>query len=171
MKEYPFPATSGSDSPAIKAIPFFQSVSTEDLERLLARTTIIECEPGERIISEGEFDQSLYFLLRGRLRIMKDGSSVAAAWESGEMFGEMALMHNAARTASLVAESKVSCLKVDSQFIESLPEQERAAYMIALYRYVALTATERLASTTEKLAHCEKELEECRHQLNAGGGS
>ena len=32
--------------------------------------------------------------------------------------------------------------------------------MVALYRYVAVSATERLASTTEKLAHCEKQLAE-----------
>jgi hypothetical protein len=33
---------------------------------------------------------------------------------------------------------------------------------ISIYRYIAITATERLASTTEKLAHCEKQLEQYR---------
>ena len=159
MKEQPFPITS-SGSPAIKAIPFFQSVSSEDLQQLLSNTTIVEFEPGERVIVEGELDHALFFLLQGRLRVMKDGASVAASWGVGEMFGEMALLHNSARTATLVAETKVHCLKVDSEFVEGLPEAEKAVYMVALYRYVAITATERLASTTEKLAHCEKQLEE-----------
>jgi CRP-like cAMP-binding protein len=159
MNERPFPITS-SDSPAIRAIPFFQEFSSTDLSRLLSHTTLVELDPGERLIMEGEQDRSLFFLLQGKLRVMKDGASVAASWGAGEMFGEMAFVHDSVRTATIVAETKVHCLKVAADHIETLSEAERAVYMVALYRYVAITATERLASTTEKLAHCEKQLED-----------
>ena len=61
MHERPFPISS-SKSSAIQAIPFFQQVSSIDLGRPLSHTTIVELEPGERLILEGERDHSLFFL-------------------------------------------------------------------------------------------------------------
>ncbi|MFV1995877.1 MAG: Crp/Fnr family transcriptional regulator [Verrucomicrobiales bacterium] len=160
MQEYAYTYSTEEPPDSVKQIPFFQAVSSEALSELLKHTTILDCEPGDRVTSEGEQDNSLLFLLKGKVRVLVDGTSVASAWESGDMLGELSLLNHTGRTATVTAQDHVYCLKVDPKFVDDLPAEEAIAFHAAMYRFIARLLAERLTKTSDKLAIAEKRLAE-----------
>lgn len=164
MKEYPLDYRPGSVPAPVAQIPFFRTLSPEIIEGMLASTTILDCDPGDTVIQEGAEANSMFFLLKGRIRIQKDGSIIAAASGSGEILGEIALLSEGQRSATIVAETHVYCLKVRQDFLDSLDSEARNAYYAAMFRFLAELLAQRLETTTGKLASAEKMLAEFRGQ-------
>ena len=100
MKEYPLTYQPENMPNSIASIPFFQNLPADLANEILSNTTILDCEPGEVIIEEGTFDESMFFLLKGKILIEKEGSLIGATDTEGEMFGELALLRDGQRSAS-----------------------------------------------------------------------
>lgn len=62
-----------------------------------------EFAPGQTIIHEGEPGECMYILEEGTCSAFVDGKSVYSYKDSGEYFGELALLNNEPRKASVVA--------------------------------------------------------------------
>ncbi|MEO0445355.1 MAG: cyclic nucleotide-binding domain-containing protein, partial [Verrucomicrobiota bacterium] len=167
MKEYRPDIRPGEIPASVSDIPFFKVLGNETLNHILDHTTILDCEPGDHIVEEGSSDQSLLFLLKGKVRVTKEGTSISASWGSGELLGEVAMLRDGKRSATLVAETQVYCLRVDPSFLEDLSDVERSAYYASLYCFLAKLLAERLDSTTTKLAIAEQRLSELQ-QGNIG---
>jgi NADH dehydrogenase len=77
-------------------------------------------EPGQNVFSEGELGDRVYILLSGRAEVVRTrtggGEQVLATLGPGECFGEMALLDNAPRNAS------VRC--VQAMTVLSIPKRE-----------------------------------------------
>jgi CRP-like cAMP-binding protein len=158
MKEYRPDIRPGSIPEPVNQIPFFQSLSPSTVQHILAHTTILDCEPGDHIVEEGDTDSTLLFLLKGKVRVVKDGTLIGATWGAGQLLGEVALLTDGIRSASLVAENHVYCLRMKSGFLDELSDVERSAYYASLYCFLAKLLAERLDETTVKLAKAEQML-------------
>jgi len=158
MKEYRPDIRPGTIPEPVSQIPFFQTLSPSTVRHILDHTTILDCDPGDHIVEEGDADQSLLFLLKGKVRVVKDGTLIGATWGAGAMLGEVALLTDGVRSASLIAENHVYCLRMRSGFLEELTEVERSAYFANLYCFLAKLLAERLDETTAKLAKAEQML-------------
>ena len=102
---------------SIQALKDFE---TKSLGRLLRLSKIRQYEDGERIITEGDYDPWLYFLLSGKVRIAKDDLTIGKIEKSGEIFGEMRVIDNKSRSASVYAVGKTVCLAVNTGAREKL---------------------------------------------------
>jgi signal-transduction protein with cAMP-binding, CBS, and nucleotidyltransferase domain len=162
MKEYPLNYRPGTVPTPIAEVPFFKTLEPETVEQMLANTTILDCEPGDIVIEEGCDEQDLLVLLKGRVRVQKDGSVIGAASESGELFGEIALLKEGQRTATIIAETHVYCLKVKRNFLDELNAEALNAYYAAMYRFLAELLARRFDTASEKLASAEKMIAELR---------
>jgi CRP-like cAMP-binding protein len=161
MKEFRLPAGASQDfPPQILDVPFFANLSARTLGELIRFCTVIECEAGECLIREGEQDSSLIFLLSGELLVEKAGQLVAGAWKKGELLGEISHLRKTPRSATLIAQCSLQCLKVRPEFLDHLPPSERDAYHAALYRHLAHVLADRLELTSRRLAHLESKLAE-----------
>ncbi|MCC6883813.1 MAG: cyclic nucleotide-binding domain-containing protein [Verrucomicrobiales bacterium] len=156
MKEYPLDCRPGSVPRSVSQIPFFREVDPALIEKLLPSVTVLDCEAGDIITSEGDDDQTLHFLLKGRVRVKKDGTIIGAMAEPGTLFGEVALLKDGPRTATLVAEDHVYCLRVKSGFLNTLSLAEQHAFSAILYRFLARLLADRLDKTSIKLARAEQ---------------
>jgi hypothetical protein len=73
-------------------ISAFDDFSDAELERCLARSNIIECDNGDRVLKRGgQTQRHLFVLLDGTLEV-RDGDRVLGVVSQGEVFGEIGFL-------------------------------------------------------------------------------
>ena len=77
---------------------------------LLRHSQLIEARPGEVVIEAGQIDTWLYFLLRGQLVVYAGDPAVRRvnAITPGEIFGDMAILMDLPRSATVIADVKTN---------------------------------------------------------------
>jgi len=111
----------------LKSAPLFSRVPAEDLAPLarMAESRIVA--PGERIVSEGELGDELYLIVYGRVAVSKGGHRLASLGP-GESFGEISVLDEGPRTATVTAIEQTEVLAIASEdFYEILHEQAEIA--------------------------------------------
>lgn len=109
------------------AVPLFSGLSTTSFEELLRELRAWEAEPGAIIVGEGEEGDSVYVVVRGRVRVERgrDGATdVLARLGPDSFFGEVALLSNKPRAASVVAEERTELLEISRSVFERLAERD-----------------------------------------------
>jgi CRP-like cAMP-binding protein len=149
----------------LMTIPALRNFETRSLSNLLKLSKIRQYEDGEVIIYEGDSDPWLYFLLNGALRIQKNGLKIGTINKKGEIFGEMRIVDNLSRSATVKAIGKTVCLAVDTTAKKRLsgPDDETARnqaldFVLLLYRIFAEYMSIRLRLTNEKLVTAKKQV-------------
>ncbi|MDJ0784534.1 MAG: cyclic nucleotide-binding domain-containing protein [Desulfosarcinaceae bacterium] len=142
---------------SISALKHFE---TRNLGKLLRLSKIRQYEAGEAIIQEGDRDTWLYFLLSGEVRISKEGEEISTIGRRGDLFGEMRIIDDRSRSATVTAIDKVVALAVDtsakSRMATSDGKDERLDFLLLLYRIFAEYMTLRLRLTNEELVKAKK---------------
>jgi MFS family permease len=111
---------------ALRAVPMFGPLSAPVLERLASGATVVEVPAGRRIMSEGETGDRFYVILQGEVEVANQ-TSVRRRLHAGESFGEIALLRDIPRTASVTAVGPAVLLALDrGAFLEALTGQPRS---------------------------------------------
>jgi voltage-gated potassium channel len=88
----------------IQKVPFLQGASDDLVRELAQAMKQVVVTPGEYVFRTGETGHVMYFISRGSLEVIgHDNTSILATLREGDFFGEMALLLNRPRTASLRA--------------------------------------------------------------------
>ena len=82
----------------------FAPLPAPDLETLARRVRWLAVDPGTAVITEGERGDAYYVVEHGRFRIEQGGVVLRTLDESADGFGEIALIRNVPRTATVTAE-------------------------------------------------------------------
>lgn len=149
----------------LKEIPTLSTFSEKELKGLLELSRIRKYEPGELILEEGFFDSWIYFLISGKVKIVKHGEDVSVLKRVGDIFGEMSIIDGSPRSASVYAVDKTVCLATDASYIDRLSDNDRIAFCYILYRIFSEILAERLRSTTEELIKEKEENKKLRSHL------
>ena len=167
MKEYAFIHDHGRVPEVLRALPFLGSFDDQQLDDVLDSSSYIQCEPGDAIIHEGAIDSRIYILLRGEVDVCKEGKILATINRTGEVFGELAVVNQDRRSATVVAKNSALCLAVDQKFLQDIkPREEYPAFYAALYEFIARITAGRLESTTRRLSALETELKLLKKKLS-----
>jgi CRP-like cAMP-binding protein len=125
---------------------------------VLQVTEVQRYSDAQTIISEGQRGESLYIVLSGTVRILR-GETEVKTLSVGEHFGEMALIRNQPRSASVVSQGTSEMLVMHrAEFFEILRNQPRIAVKL-LWQFTGVLA-DRLAETTRDLGAARIELAE-----------
>lgn len=111
----------------LKAVPLFASCPDEQLRMLTPVVTRKSAPRGSMVMAAGDLTDSLYIVLSGRLKVMMsdaDGKEVILSiLGPGEFFGEMGLIDDSPRSASVVAIEACELLSISKRdFKKSLAE-------------------------------------------------
>jgi MFS family permease len=90
------------------------------LERLAAHLIPVVVVPDAVVIRQGDHGDRFYLVAEGRLRVLRDGVQVGALG-SGDGFGEIALLRDVPRTASVVCEEACRLFALEREpFLEAV---------------------------------------------------
>jgi signal transduction histidine kinase len=136
------------------------------LELLSRGTEEVHLPAGELLFSEGDEGDRAFVVLGGEIEILKEspGGEVLLAVQREGVVGEMALLENAPRNASVRARSDTTLLAIPKarldELLDSSPSASRAFFQVMLTRWrntrSSLQHTERMAqlgTLTAGLAH------------------
>lgn len=142
----------------IKRLPALNRLEDAELQDLMKISKIVTHGPGAKIITEGGYEGWIYYLITGRVRIEKGGKELVTLYRTGDVFGEMGVIDSSARSASVTALEKTTCLAVNISMLEDHDSTDRFAFRYILFRGFAEVLAKRLRITTEKYIAVREEL-------------
>jgi CRP/FNR family cyclic AMP-dependent transcriptional regulator len=108
----------------LKRVPLFADCSKAELRALAKSTDEIDLREGTVMTREGRPGREFFVLIEGTAQVTRDGRKVAEL-KGGDWFGEIALITNRPRTATVTATSAVDVLVLtDRRFrtaVETMP--------------------------------------------------
>ena len=107
---------------SVKNVWLFKRLNLREFSQVMNRVGELELEPGVTVIEEGELSDKLYIILQGRLEVSK-GGEVINVLESGQHFGEMALLSAKTRTATVKTLTVTSLLTIEKEDFTALLEE------------------------------------------------
>ena len=97
----------------LSRVPLFQSLKQQQLETLAMRLAERSYEPGDFIVTQGKGGTGFYVVCSGEaeaIQVRADGVKVVLnPLRKGDFFGELALLSDSVRTASVVAVEPTKC--------------------------------------------------------------
>ena len=98
----------------LRAIPFFAPLTAPALERVMADLVRSEAEPGTLVIREGDRGDRFYVIVEGEVGVTRGGTHVQDVGPGGYV-GEIALLRDVPRTASVTAKTHVDLLALERE--------------------------------------------------------
>lgn len=114
----------------VAKVPFFAGLDAQQIADITSLLRVIPAGPGDVLIREGDIGDRMYFIVSGLVSVDFGGKPVLL--KDGEFFGEIALLHNSPRTATVTARTRCQLLALNvKDFQDFLAGSPRIAEVIA----------------------------------------
>jgi serine/threonine protein phosphatase PrpC len=141
----------------LKKIPLFRYLTYQELVKVLNITYLETYETGAQIIKEGDSGEELYIVLAGRVFVSR-GPQEIVELHPGVHFGEMALVDQSPRSATVTARDPTRLLVVQRRSFYTLIRKEPVLAVKLLWSFVQVLSR-RLRETNEQLSGARMALE------------
>lgn len=130
----------------------FKYLEKAEKEIVVGAMEIKEFAAGEKVITQGDDGNNLYIVARGKLACSRrtgenQPSQFLRYYEQGEVFGELSLLYNVPRAASIEAETNSVCFSLDrdtfSHIVKNSAMERREKYESFLDRIEILAGLDR----------------------------
>jgi CRP-like cAMP-binding protein len=144
------------NSEELKHIAVLQGMDDDALTRLAAALEEREYGDGQTVFAEGDAGDSMYFIVKGCVRIEKRAQATGtvhktlAVLEGGDYFGEMALLDQKPRSAAAVASESARILRLSKAAFDQMQGQGSPAAMSVLFAMIR-TSSERIRRLSAQL--------------------
>ena len=101
----------------LRELPVFGALDSEQLTAILEHGAWMAAPPGRALVTQGELGDRFYVVASGRAEVVRDREAVG--WVGrGEYFGEVALLRNVPRTATVTASTPMRLFALDRDGFE-----------------------------------------------------
>jgi voltage-gated potassium channel len=128
----------------VAKVPLFRTL---DAARIAAVASVLRArraERGERLIRKGDQADSMYFIVSGEVEVDQENGAPKGRLDAGDFFGEIALIADRERTATItaLAPCKLLVLHKDDfeSFMQSHPDLQDAVRAAAKKRLEEIAA-------------------------------
>jgi CRP-like cAMP-binding protein len=101
---------------ALRRVPFFEELTPEDLERIASIGQRRNFEPGQPIVAKDEAGGGLFVILSGTATVHAGGRDHTLG--PGAFFGEMSLLANRPRSATVTAAEPVEVMTIEAMYFK-----------------------------------------------------
>ncbi|MBN2695721.1 Stp1/IreP family PP2C-type Ser/Thr phosphatase [bacterium] len=137
----------------LKKIPVFQYLTYNELVKAYSIISTRKYQKGELIIKENDIGQDFFILFKGKVAVLKGDIQVAELFP-GSNFGEMGLVDNAPRSASIKALETCYLMVVErAKFFELMKKEPQIAVKLLWSLLKVFSA--RLRATTNELSQAK----------------
>ena len=119
----------------LRSIPFFEELSNDDIHSISKYCTDSVFEPGKILFDEGDPADMFYIIMDGEVEVWKaygtDDEDMLAVHGNGKLFGEMALIDNMPRSATVKTRTQTRLLQIgEHDFQNMIRENSSVAFSI-----------------------------------------
>lgn len=111
----------------LKHIPLFAMLNEQELHELIPKFRFVRVAPKRAVVEQGERGDSFYCVVSGNLRVVEEDVSGAerqvAELGPGDSFGEIALLENVPRTATVATVSRVTLMELSRKDFNGFVER------------------------------------------------
>jgi CRP/FNR family transcriptional regulator, cyclic AMP receptor protein len=112
----------------LATVPLFAACSKRDLGLISQLSTGISVPADETLTQEGEFGREFFIILDGRASVSREGRNIGVL-HTGDYFGEIALIDDSQRTATVVADTPMRLEVIErrefSRLLDEVPSISR----------------------------------------------
>ncbi|XP_076681737.1 hyperpolarization activated cyclic nucleotide gated potassium channel Ih isoform X2 [Andrena cerasifolii] len=153
----------------VASVPFFANADSNFVSDVVTKLRYEVFQPGDIIIKEGTIGSKMYFIQEGIVDIVMANGEVATSLSDGSYFGEICLLTNARRVASVRAETycNLFSLSVDhfNAVLDQYPLMRRTMESVAAERYKLWL--NKIGKNPNLVAHREDDLGSESKTINA----
>ena len=133
---------------ALAATPLFADLPAAALEQLIDRIHLVDLDPGQILFRQGEAGVNLYVVVDGSVRVFNEGppETELMVLGPGSFFGEIALVTDHPRSATVQAEEPTQLLSIDRDAVRALMRDQPDVLPILL-RFVRERLVDSLVRT------------------------
>ncbi|NWF70842.1 MAG: cyclic nucleotide-binding domain-containing protein [Chloroflexi bacterium] len=112
---------------ALSTIPLFHGLDARQIRKIAARFSELDYKEGDVIVAQGKIGIGLFIIESGRVEVLKervDGTKIMLEMlGANQFFGELSLLDEEPRTASVIAVEETKCLAITRlDFLDVLRE-------------------------------------------------
>jgi CRP-like cAMP-binding protein len=114
------------DARTAATIPLLASLKPKERDQVLRSARERTFAPGDTVVSEGSPALHVYFVVRGTADVEQAGQGRVGRLGPGDFFGELAIIEEHARTATVVAADELTCLMLPAWEFRALLDEHPA---------------------------------------------
>ncbi|MGH2377371.1 MAG: cyclic nucleotide-binding domain-containing protein [Candidatus Limnocylindria bacterium] len=107
----------------LRSIPLFMACNDKQLQFIATRVEDLEFKAGRVLCEQGKSGGEFFIVLSGEADVQRDGRSVDTV-KPGDHFGEIALIDDGPRTATVVAKTPLRCLVLSPRQFQDVLHQD-----------------------------------------------
>lgn len=131
----------------LREVPLFSRLSKKELNEIARLSTELTFKDGKELMTEGARANSFIIIVDGNAVVRKKGRKVATLGP-GDFAGELALLQNRSRNATVVAEGELTALVIDRRGFLTLLDD-----IPTVTKKMLVAVAERLGDMDKKAVH------------------
>ncbi|KAJ8304295.1 hypothetical protein KUTeg_017878, partial [Tegillarca granosa] len=144
----------------VKSVPFFTNADPQFVSEVVSKLNFEVFQPTDWIIREGTMGTKMYFIQEGIVDIITKDQEVATSLSDGSYFGEICLLTNAKRVASVQAATYVNLYSLSVEHfnavLERYPVMRRTMESVAAERLTKIGKNPSIVSSRADLEEDQK---------------
>ncbi|MEM8903145.1 MAG: cyclic nucleotide-binding domain-containing protein [Actinomycetota bacterium] len=131
----------------LREVPLFSKLSKKELNEIARLSTELTFKDGKELMKEGARANSFIVIVDGEAVVRKKGRKVATLG-AGDFAGELALLQNRDRNATVVAQGPLTALVIDRRGFQTLLDD-----IPTVTKKMLIAVAERLGDMDTKAVH------------------